>query len=81
MKIQELAQLWNMSEDELNTMIKNIIGRAKEARIPFRVLALIMAIVVLCAGTVFAATGESYIVDIYEGSQITRVETSLKSIS
>ncbi len=59
-------------------MIKNIIGRAKEARIPFRVLALIMAIVVLCAGTVFAATGESYIVDIYEGSQITRVETSLK---
>ena len=59
-------------------MIKNIIGRAKEARIPFRVLALIMALVVLCAGTVFAATGESYIVDIYEGSQITRVETSLK---
>ena len=26
MKIQELAQLWNMSEDELNTMIKSIIG-------------------------------------------------------
>ena len=59
-------------------MIKNIIERAKETRVPFRVLALIMAIVVFCAGTVFAASGESYIVDIYEGSQVTRVETSLR---
>ena len=59
-------------------MIKNIIERAKATRIPFRVLALVMALVILCAGTVFAASSESYIVDIYEGSQITRVETSLK---
>lgn len=59
-------------------MIKNIIERAKATRIPFRVIALIMALVVLCAGTVFAASGETYIVDIYEGSQITRVETTLK---
>ncbi len=59
-------------------MIKNIIERAKATRVPFRVLALIMALVVLCAGTVFAASGETYIVDIYEGSQITRVETTLK---
>lgn len=59
-------------------MIKNIIERVKATRVPFRVLALIMALVVLCAGTVFAASGETYIVDIYEGSQITRVETTLK---
>lgn len=59
-------------------MIKNIIERAKATRVPFRVIALIMALVVLCAGTVFAASGETYIVDIYEGSQITRVETTLK---
>ncbi len=59
-------------------MIKEIIGSAKAARVPFRVLALIMALVVLCAGTVFAANSESYIVDIYEGPQITRVETSEK---
>lgn len=59
-------------------MIKNIIERAKATRLTFRVIALIMALVILCAGTVFAASGESYIVDIYEGSQVTRVETSLK---
>ena len=59
-------------------MIKDIIERAKATRVPFRVIALIMALVVLCAGTVFAASGETYIVDIYEGSQITRVETTLK---
>ncbi len=59
-------------------MIKNIIERAKATRVTFRVIALIMALVILCAGTVFAASGETYIVDIYEGSQITRVETTLK---
>lgn len=59
-------------------MIKNIIERAKATRVTFRVVALIMALVILCAGTVFAASGETYIVDIYEGSQITRVETTLK---
>lgn len=57
-------------------MIKEIIGRAKATRIPFRVLSLIMAIVIFCAVTVFAANSEAYIVDIYEGSQITRVETT-----
>lgn len=59
-------------------MIKEIIERAKTTRLTFRVIALIMALVILCTGTVFAANGEPYIVDIYEGSQITRVETSLK---
>lgn len=59
-------------------MIKKIIERAKATRVPLRVVALIMALVILCAGTVFAANGEAYIVDIYEGSQVTRVETTLK---
>ncbi|MBR5203003.1 MAG: G5 domain-containing protein [Clostridia bacterium] len=57
-------------------MINKIKGYAKASRRNFtRVLALIMAIAVLCAGTAFAATSETYIVDIYEGSQVTRVET------
>ncbi len=62
-------------------MNQNIKGQVKATRkIAFRVTAIIMAIVILCAGTAFAATSEtsSYIVDIYEGSQVTRVETTEK---
>lgn len=63
-------------------MITNIKERAKTTqRITFRVTALVMAIAILCAGTVFAATGETYNVDIYEGSQVTRVETSSKDVN
>lgn len=60
-------------------MNQNIKGQVKATRkIAFRVTAIIMAIVILCAGTAFAATSEAstYIVDIYEGSQVTRIETT-----
>lgn len=58
-------------------MIKEIRGYTKATRCFYlRVTSLIVALAVLCAGTAFAATGETYITDIYEGSQITRVETS-----
>lgn len=60
-------------------MINKIKGYAKASRRNvMRVMALILAIAVLCAGTAFAATSETYIVDVYEGSQVTRVETSEK---
>ncbi len=60
-------------------MIKEIHGQVKAIRKPFiRIVALILALAILCAGTAFAATSETYIVDIYEGSQVTRVETSEK---
>lgn len=62
-------------------MINKIKGYAKASRHNFtRVVALIMAIAVLCAGTAFAATSETYIVDVYEGSQVTRVETTEKDV-
>lgn len=58
-------------------MINKIKGYAKASRRNImRVMALIMAFAVLCAGTAFAATSETYIVDVYEGSQVTRVETT-----
>lgn len=60
-------------------MNQNIKGQVKATRkTAFRVTAIIMAIVILCAGTAFAATSETstYIVDIYEGSQVTRIETT-----
>ncbi|MBR5544566.1 MAG: DUF348 domain-containing protein [Clostridia bacterium] len=58
-------------------MINKIKGYAKASRHNIvRVMALILAIAVLCAGTAFAATSETYIVDVYEGSQVTRIETS-----
>ncbi len=41
-----------------------------------RVTALIVAIAILCAGTAFAATSENFITDVYEGSQVTRVESN-----
>lgn len=62
-------------------MINKIKGYAKASRRNFtRVMALIMAIAILCAGTAFAATSETYIVDVYEGSQVTRVETTEKDV-
>ncbi len=60
-------------------MNKEIKGQVKATRrIVIRVTAIVMAIVILCAGTAFAATSEPelYIVDIYEGSQVTRIETT-----
>lgn len=61
-------------------MINKIKGYAKASRHNVtRVIALIVAIAILCAGTAFAATSEVYVVDIYEGSQVTRVETTEKN--
>lgn len=58
-------------------MITELKGYAKATRVTFwKVTALIMAFAVLCAGTAFAAAPSSYVVDIYDGSEITRVETS-----
>lgn len=60
-------------------MITEIRGYAKAVRISLmRVTAVILVLAVLCAGTAFAATGDLYIVDIYEGPQVTRVETAEK---
>lgn len=58
-------------------MITELKGYAKATRVTlWKVTALIMAFAVLCAGTAFAATPSQYVVDIYDGSEITRVETS-----
>lgn len=58
-------------------MNNELRGQVKATRkIVLRVTALIMAIAVLCAGTAFAATSETYITDVYEGSQVTRVESN-----
>lgn len=60
-------------------MINKIKGCAKATRhFLVRVMAHITAIAVLCAGTAFATASETYIVDVYEGSQVTRVETTEK---
>ena len=59
-------------------MNKKTTEQVKAKRsLAFRVTAIVMAIVIFCAGTAFAATSEAlYIVDIYEGSQVTRIETT-----
>ena len=59
-------------------MKKETNGQVKATRhIAVRVTAVVLAIIVLCAGTAFAATSEtSYVVDIYEGSQVTSIETT-----
>lgn len=60
-------------------MITEIRGYAKAVRVSLmRVTAVILVLAVLCAGTAFAATGDLYIVDVYEGPQVTRVETTEK---
>ena len=46
-------------------------------RVMLRVALLVAVIItVVCAGSVFAAASETYVVDIYDGAQVTRVETS-----
>ena len=46
-------------------------------RVVLRVAILVAVIIAaVCAGSVFAAASETYVVDIYDGSQVTRVETS-----
>jgi len=58
-------------------MNKELRGQVKATRKTLlRVTAVIMAIAILCAGTAFAATSETYITDVYEGSQVTRVESN-----
>ncbi len=58
-------------------MITELKGYAKASRKTFvKVAALILAFALLCAGTAFAAAPNNYVVDIYDGSEITRVETS-----
>lgn len=60
-------------------MITNFKGHAKTANGLFiRSVALVTALIIACAGTAFAAANEPYIVDIYDGSQVSRVETSKK---
>lgn len=58
-------------------MITNFKGHAKTLNSYFvRSVALVMALVIAFACTAFAAANESYTVDIYDGSQVSRVETS-----
>lgn len=58
-------------------MITELKGYAKATRVTFwKVTALMLAFAVLCAGTAFAAVPNAYVVDIYDGSEITRVETT-----
>ena len=58
-------------------MITELKGYVKATRTTvWKVVALISALAVLCAGTAFAAAPSLYVVDIYDGSEITRVETT-----
>lgn len=58
-------------------MITELKGYVKATRTTvWKVVALILALAVLCAGTAFAAAPSVYVVDIYDGSEITRVETT-----
>lgn len=41
-----------------------------------KIIALILAVILLCAGTAFATSPSAYAVDIYDGAEITRVETN-----
>lgn len=60
-------------------MITNFKGHARAVNgYLIRSVALIMALVIAWAGTAFAAANESYTVDIYDGSEVSRVETSKK---
>lgn len=60
-------------------MSTNFKGHAKTVNgYLVRAVALIMALVIAWAGTAFAAANESYTVDIYDGSEVSRVETSKK---
>lgn len=58
-------------------MITELKGYAKATRLTFsKVTALILVLAILCAGTAFATVPSAYDVDIYDGSEITRVVTS-----
>lgn len=58
-------------------MITELKGYVKATRTTvWKVVALILALAVLCAVTAFAAAPSLYVVDIYDGSEITRVETT-----
>lgn len=60
-------------------MITNLKGHAKTANgFIVRYVALVMALVIVFAGTAFAAANEPYTVDIYDGSEVSRVETTKK---
>lgn len=60
-------------------MITNFKGQLTSANgYIIRSVALVMALVIVFAGTAFAAANEPYTVDIYDGSQVSRVETSKK---
>ena len=62
-------------------MIKELKGYVKATRTTFsKVTALIIVFAILCAGTAFATAPSAYNVDIYDGSEITRVVTDRKSV-
>ena len=57
-------------------MIIELKGYANATRATLsRVTALIIVLAIMCAGTAFAASPSTYNVDIYDGSEITRVST------
>lgn len=57
-------------------MITELKGYANATRATLsRVTALIIILAIMCAGTAFAASPSTYNVDIYDGSEITRVST------
>lgn len=63
-------------------MITKIKGQLTSANGYFiRSVALVMALVIVFAGTAFAAANEPYTVDIYDGSVVSRVETSKKDVN
>ena len=58
-------------------MITSIKGIAKLTQnLMFRVLSVVMAMIIFGAGTAFAASNAPYVVDIYDGATVTRIETS-----
>ena len=58
-------------------MITELRGYAKAIRPKLtRLSAVVLVLALLFAGTAFAAAPDAYAVDIYDGPQITRVETS-----
>ncbi len=60
-------------------MITNFKGQTISANGYFiRSVALMMALIIIFAGTAFAAANELYTVDIYDGSNVSRIETSKK---
>ncbi|MCR4594194.1 MAG: G5 domain-containing protein [Clostridiales bacterium] len=58
-------------------MITSIKGIAKLTQnLMFRVLSVVMALIIFGAGTAFAASNAPYVVDIYDGATVTRIETN-----